>query len=230
MATLSLPPQAGPAIVWDAHPDFVLAAKPAGMSFHSDAGTPGFVARIKALPGCADLHVVHRLDRITSGLILCARNAGTAAEMGRMFEAGAVEKYYLALSDHKPAHKQGTVSGAMVRARGGNWRLAREGGLWAVTRFFSRSAIPGLRLFVIRPASGRTHQIRVALKSLGAPILGDARYGGSAADRGYLHACALCLDWHGESWRFMMPPAEGSRFTDATPVVPEAPWTLDWPV
>lgn len=198
------------------HPDFIVAAKPAGVSFHQDGETPGFVAQVKAELGEPGLHPVHRLDRITSGLVLFARHADAARAFGRMFEAGEVRKTYLALSDHKPAKKQGWVKGAMLKGRGGDWRLAREDGPWAVTRFDSQSLAPGLRLFLLYPHTGRTHQLRVAMKSLSAPILGDARYGGSHADRGYLHAWRLDFDWLGETQRFALLPTEGRLFMDET--------------
>lgn len=98
--------QGGP-IVWDEHPDFPVAHKPAGENFHNEGDTAGFITRLKRLPGCADLYPVHRLDRITSGLILLARHADAARQFGEMFEAGLIDKYYLALSDHKPSRKQG---------------------------------------------------------------------------------------------------------------------------
>jgi tRNA pseudouridine32 synthase/23S rRNA pseudouridine746 synthase len=228
--TVVLSPQSGPALVWQEHPDFVLAAKPAGMSFHTEGEVPGVVASLKRFPGGEYLHGVHRLDRMTSGLMICARNSQVAAEFGQMFEEGRIAKYYLALSDHRPAKKQGWIKGAMQRARGGNWRLAREGDLQAVTQFFSFLVGSNLRLFVVRPRTGRTHQIRVALKSLGAPILGDDRYGGSPADRGYLHANALCFNWKGESFCFLMPPGQGALFQECADQLPDAPWDLDWPV
>lgn len=195
-----------------AHADFIVAAKPPGVSFHQDGATPGFVAQVKAELGEDGLHAVHRLDRITSGLVLFARHVDAAREFGRLFEEGRIAKTYLALSDRKPSKKQGWVKGAMLKGRGGDWRLAREGGPLASTRFDSVGLEPGLRLFRLWPQSGRTHQLRVAMKSLSAPILGDARYGGSMADRGYLHAWKLDFTWRGEPQRFVLPPREGERF------------------
>ncbi len=224
--------QTGP-ILWDDHPDFLVALKPAGENFHNEGTNEGFVTRIKRLPGCEGLHPVHRLDRITSGLLLLARHADAARALGTMFEAGAIDKYYLALSEHKPTRKQGWVRGGMARARNGCWRLTREGEYEARTQFLSYSVRPGLRLFVLRPHTGRTHQLRVALKSLSAPILGDERYGGSAADRGYLHAGALRFEWQGVCFCFLQPPEEGSVFCE--PMVREQieslspPWALPWP-
>lgn len=223
---------AAPRIVaW--HADFLVAVKPAGLSFHQDGAEEGFVAQLKRFAAEPGLHAVHRLDRITSGLVLFARHADAARELGRQFEAGEVMKFYLALSDRKPAKKQGWVRGAMLRGRGGDWRLGHAGGPLAVTQFFSYALVPGLRLFLLRPRTGRTHQLRVALKSLSAPILGDARYGGTPADRGYLHAYALRFNWQGEWLDFRLPPEEGTQFQTATLQAQLAalgePWALPWP-
>lgn len=211
------------------HPDFLLTLKPAGVSFHSEGDEPGFVAMVKAATGEAGLHPVHRLDRITSGLVLFARHVEAAREFGRMFEAGEISKCYLALSDYKPSKKQGWIKGAMLKGRGGSWRLTREGELHCATQFFAFSAGDGLRLFVLRPLTGRTHQLRVALKSLGAPILGDERYGGSPADRGYLHAYALRFTWQNVCFDFIERPCEGELFARSSDQLTGKPWSLPWP-
>jgi tRNA pseudouridine32 synthase / 23S rRNA pseudouridine746 synthase len=215
-----------------AHDDFIVAAKPAGVSFHGDGDEPGFVARLREATGLQGLHPVHRLDRITSGLILLARHAQAARDLGALFEGGQIEKYYLALSDRKPSKSQGWIKGGMEKSRGGSWRLVREGGVPAVTQFFSYAAGPGLRLLVVRPRTGRTHQIRVALKSVASPILGDERYGGSAADRGYLHAWALRFTWQGRLITYRRDPDEGALFLTAPVLATLAtldPFALPWP-
>lgn len=216
------------------HPDFCVAIKPHGLSFHDESGSEGFVSRLKRLPGNADLYPLHRLDRITSGLILFARTPEAAKRFGEMFANGQIEKYYLAISAFSPSKKQGWVKGLMQKARGGSWRLARASeGPFAVTQFFSFGTGRGKRLFLVRPRTGRTHQIRVALKSLSAPILGDDRYGGGAADRGYLHAFVLRFDWTDGPHCFISYPQAGREFCE--PAVQELisslaePWTLAWP-
>lgn len=211
------------------HPDFLLTLKPAGVSFHSEGDEPGFVAQVKAALNEPGLHPVHRLDRITSGLVLFARHAEAAREFGRMFEAGEISKCYLALSDQKPSKKQGWIKGAMLKGRGGSWRLTRDGELRCATQFFAFSAGDGLRLFVMRPLTGRTHQLRVALKSLSAPILGDERYSGSPADRGYLHAYALRFTWQGVCYDFLEGPIEGELFARIADQLTGKPWLLPWP-
>lgn len=110
--------------------------------------------------------------------------------MAKAFRERRVHKYYLALSNRKPKKKQGSVIGDMARGRASTWKLLPKGAVPptdpAVTRFWSTSlpeVQPGLRLYLLKPETGRTHQLRVAMKSLGAAILGDQLYGSSAANR-----------------------------------------------
>ncbi|HSC80361.1 MAG TPA: pseudouridine synthase [Chitinolyticbacter sp.] len=211
------------------HPDFLLCHKPAGMSFHREADTPGFMDAVRELAD-GELNPVHRLDRITSGLVLVARGADAARQFGTLFESRQIAKYYVALSDRKPAKKQGTIAGGMAPGRGGNWRLTREPDQHAVTQFFSYGLGQGLRLYLLRPLTGRTHQLRVAMKSLGAPILGDTRYGGTPADRGYLHAWQLAFDWQGQYHAYALAPQQGAQFTSATTLLTQiSPDVLLWP-
>ena len=255
--------------------DLLAVDKPCGLSFHSDdlegveegsngAPAPGLLATIRAAQRSGSLtgsdyrgalHSVHRLDKVTSGITLFAKNKATASHLGEQFRSRRVHKYYVALSARKPSKKMGTVAGEMTRARRGAWRLVRSenkrketprtttsraggdekfdkvsaGGTYrtprehdgselrekqtekpgqkpgpATTKFVSRGLRkPGagddgaraLRFLVLRPLTGRTHQLRVACKSLGAPILGDAAYAGKddarKEDRAYLHAAAV---------------------------------------
>lgn len=194
--------------------DFLVIDKAPGTSVHRDGAASGLVEQIAAEHGYAQLYLVHRLDRLTSGLLLLAKSSAACAELAREFAERRVDKLYVALSDRRPSKKQGSVRGDMQRARDGAWRLARSMENPARTEFTSRSVQPGLRLFALRPATGKTHQLRVALKSLGAPILGDRRYGGSDADRGYLHACGLRFDYAQASFQFGRLPQMGSLFCE----------------
>lgn len=198
-----------------ADPRFYVVAKAAGIGFHREGDTPGLMDHLRE--GLADtaLWPVHRLDLVTSGLIVVARSAAVAAALGAAFAAHEVEKTYLALSDRKPKKKQGWIRGDMVKARGGAWRLTHTLEAPAVTHFDSASLAPGVRLFMLYPQTGRTHQLRVALKSVSAPILGDALYGGSPADRVYLHAYRLAFRLDGEAFAFTSPPSGGLFDTPA---------------
>ena len=150
---------------------------------------------------------------MTSGLLLFATNKEAARLFGELFEQHMVEKRYIAVSAKKPSKKQGTISGGMQPTRRGQWGLTNEVSNFAATQFFSFSD-RGLRYYWVRPLTGKTHQIRVALKSIGAPILGDERYGGESADRGYLHAAMLSFCWGGEPYSFYSWPEQGVHFTE----------------
>ncbi|MCB1174974.1 MAG: hypothetical protein KDK39_15485, partial [Leptospiraceae bacterium] len=168
------------------------------------------------------LFPVHRLDKVTSGILLFARGRAAATELANHFRYNRVEKVYIALSNRSPQKKQGRVTGDMQKGRRGAWILNRSQNNPAVTLFKS-AAIPGrmsgLRLYVIRPKTGKTHQIRVAMKSLSAPILGDPLYGNFALarewDRTYLHAAAVQFELDGRNYQIHCHPEIGREFLSA---------------
>ncbi|MGB1238049.1 MAG: TIGR01621 family pseudouridine synthase [Pseudomonadales bacterium] len=191
--------------------DFIVALKPPGISVHSEEGVAGFCVQLEA--HCQQsLFMVHRLDKMTSGLMLFAKRASVAAQLGQQFAERRVDKFYLAMSDRKPRKKQGSIKGDMQRARRGCWRLSEGRDNPAVTRFFS-AACHGRRLFILKPETGKTHQLRVALKSVGAPILGDDRYQGAVADRGYLHAWQLHFELGAQRFSYIADPLWGEYFS-----------------
>ncbi len=176
--------------------DVVVLRKPAGVAVQDEEGEDGevrigFFQGVKAALELAEARPVHRLDRDTSGLYLVVAHARAAAEIGRQFEQGLVGKVYLALSAGRGHKKHGWVVGDMVAARNGCHKLLHSRHTPALTYFHSASLAPGLRAYALRLYTCRTHQARVALKSVGAAILGDRRYGGAPADRMYLHAAVL---------------------------------------
>jgi tRNA pseudouridine32 synthase / 23S rRNA pseudouridine746 synthase len=193
------------------HKDFIVINKGPGLGMHDEAGDPGLVNRVRIETGL-ELYPVHRLDKMTSGLLLLARTPVANRALSMAFAERRVSKQYLALSDRKPKKKQGWVKGDMQKGRGGSWMLARTLDNPAISWFDSAPVREGLRLYRIKPQTGKTHQIRVALKSIGAPILGDERYGGTPADRGYLHAWRLSFTLADESFDFICPPEQGDEF------------------
>ncbi|UTW01136.1 TIGR01621 family pseudouridine synthase [Marinomonas rhizomae] len=192
--------------------DYWVVEKPAGMSFHAESEELGVMQSLAASYPGHTFYPVHRLDKMTSGLLVVACNAVAAAKFGVIFENHEMEKRYLALSSKKPKKKQGTIAGGMAPSRRGQWKLTQDKENLAVTQFFS-NYFQGFRVFFVRPLTGKTHQIRVALKSLGSPILGDLRYSGEEADRGYLHAYSLQFNWQGEMKQYLSFPTYGQHFS-----------------
>lgn len=211
-------------------PSFIIVSKPAGENFHSEEKA-GFVARISQL---LNIHLfpVHRLDKMTSGLVILAKDSETAAQFGKMFEERKIEKYYLAISMRKPKKKMGWIKGDMDKARRGDYKLLPTMENPAITQFVSCALRTHERFFLIKPYTGKTHQIRVALKSLGSPIAGDERY--AQADearkeaRGYLHAYALRFTLNGEDFSFVLPPEEGERFKSTECTAQLKLWCHPW--
>ncbi|KFN38760.1 MAG: RNA pseudouridine synthase [Sulfuricurvum sp. MLSB] len=212
------------------HDRFVVALKPAGVNFHSEEEA-GFVVQVSEQLG-QPLYSVHRLDKMTSGLIILAKTPEAAAEFTRLFENREIEKYYLAISLRKPKKKQGWIKGDMAKARRGDYKLLVTMENPAITQFISCALRTHERFFLIKPHTGKTHQIRVALKSLGSPIAGDERYAQAdearKEDRGYLHAYALRFRLDGEEYRFVLPPDEGERFVSAECTGQLREWSQPW--
>lgn len=209
------------------HSDWLVINKPVGWSVQDEEHRLGLLNFLKQARQEPDLALVHRLDKVTSGLLLIGRNRHATAYLSKQFAERQVEKFYLAIAEGKPTKKQGAVIGDMEKARRGCWKLLRSRANPAITHFFSHSHSPSKRWYLLRPSTGKTHQLRVALKSLGCPIWGDVSYGGSEAERVYLHAYSLAFDWQGRQ-AFRLPPAEG-LFTSSLPEGWDHPAQLPWP-
>jgi len=173
------------------------AGIPAQATLTSDAGT--LPRLVEALLG-APVTLVHRLDRETSGVTVFARTRDAAAALAEAFRAGTPEKTYLALCARAPEPPEGRIAAPLGKdpARAGLRRVDPEGDP-AATNYRTLRAGPLGALLEARPETGRTHQIRVHLAHLGAPLVGDARYGGPrrigkiAIPRVMLHARRLAL-------------------------------------
>jgi len=210
--------------------DFLIALKNAGVNFHSEEEA-GFVVQVSQQEG-TPFFPVHRLDKMTSGLVILAKTSEVAALFGKIFENREIEKYYLAISMRKPKKKMGWVKADMGSARRGDYKLLPTMDNPAITQFISCALRTHERFFLIKPHTGKTHQIRVALKSLGSPCAGDERYAASdearKEDRGYLHAYALRFSLYDEAFEFVSPPHEGERFVSAQCSKQLEQWNKPW--
>lgn len=190
--------------------DVIVINKPAGVLTHSkgDFNKEGTVAKFiqDRLNGDEDWRnsnragIVHRLDRGTSGVIICAKNKKTQDYLQGQFSKRNVKKTYFAISQGELPEPEGLIDIPIERnpKKPATFR-AGANGKTAQTHFkvLSTSLQPPASspysLIELKPITGRTHQLRVHLQYLGNPILGDDFYGGKPAERLMLHAVSLEL-------------------------------------
>ena len=144
--------------------------------------------------------IVHRLDAGTSGLLVVASDDETFEGLVAMFKRHEAGRAYLALVRGSVPHDRFEVDAPLGRA-GARIRVDATGGREASTGFEVRDRFDRATLLEAEPRTGRTHQIRVHLSSIGHPILGDRRYGGGGEDarelgleRPFLHAWRIAFD------------------------------------
>ncbi len=199
------------------HLDFVVLNKPPEMTMHRSSHSA-----YPALFDCTGIqsswHLVHRLDDVTSGCLIMAKHPDAAAMFTTMFASQSIQKTYLALSAHKGKRKMGWVKGDMHNRRDGLWLLKETNNNPAISYFIRKPGPNSLKAFWVQPYTGKTHQIRAALKSNGASILGDIQYGGAKSDRMYLHAYAISFAWRGLEYNLTAPVQYGDNFLSREPL------------
>ncbi len=157
--------------------------KPAGLPMHPTAtyhrNTLTHLLRVRY--GDEPPHIAHRLDRETSGVVLCGRTLDAERALKKSFERRRVHKTYLAIVRGRMEQDEGVIDLPLERARQGLHVLMEvappEQGLNAVTRYRVLERRPDRSLVSLRPRTGRQHQLRVHLAALGHPIVGDKLYG-----------------------------------------------------
>ncbi|MFC1235814.1 TIGR01621 family pseudouridine synthase [Vibrio sp. F74] len=214
--------------------DFIVINKFHNVSVHKDDGDTMLLQEVAKVTKDNQLYLVHRLDKMTSGILLLARNKQAARELSALFAQRSIEKYYVAIGSKKPKKKQGLISGDMERSRRSSWKLINSKNNPAVTQFFSLAGEAGERIFLCKPYTGKTHQIRVALKSVGSSIVGDRIYNPSCiSDRGYLHAFAMRFKFQNEMVSLIALPSMGEKWlsTEMLTALEQwgTPWDLPWP-
>ena len=190
----------------------IVIDKPAGLVVHPGAGNPagtlvnGLLARYPEIEGVGDDPVrpgiVHRLDAGSSGLLVVARTDAARQALIEQFAEHHAERTYLALVWGHPEAPHGVIDAPVGRSKRDPLRMAVVAdGRWARTEYrvlrrFDRPAV--LALLECELETGRTHQIRVHLSSIGHPLVGDPVYGQRkprlGLDRPFLHAAKLAFE------------------------------------
>jgi len=223
------------AILWQ-DADVAVIDKPAGLVVHPAPGHSHGTLVNALLHHCRDLSgiggelrpgIVHRLDKDTSGVLVVAKNDAAHRSLAAQFKVHSVLREYLALVRGAPRAAQGTIEAAIGRHPTDRKRMSTRTrrGRAAVTHYRVEERLRAASLLRLRLETGRTHQVRVHLASIGVSILGDPVYGGGRAQgqelglsRQALHAAVLGFvhPRTGEALRFESPlPADLVRALEA---------------
>ena len=167
--------------------DLAVVYKPSGMVVHPAAGNPDgtmvnallqHLDRLSGIGGEIRPGIVHRIDKDTSGLLLVAKNDFSHASLSEQIKAHSVQRAYMAIVQGGMREDCGTVEGPIGRHPTDRKKMAIvPGGRDAVTHWRVLEELKGATLLECRLTTGRTHQIRVHMASIGHPLLGDPLYG-----------------------------------------------------
>ncbi len=222
--------------------DLLVVDKPAGLVVHPAAGNPDGTlvnallhhcrGKLSGIGGVARPGIVHRIDKDTSGLLVVAKTDAAHEGLSAQFADHSIERAYRAVVSGRPIPPKGTVTGAIGRSSKDRKKMAlvEDGrGKHAVTHYRTLEPLGPASLIECRLETGRTHQVRVHMASIGHPLLGDGTYGRNSAllrpilqrtdfSRQALHAAELGFvhPVNGENVQFVSEiPADMQRLIDA---------------
>ncbi len=201
--------------------DVIAINKPAGMVVHTGAGQHSGTlvnallhrfGKLSSVGGELRPGIVHRLDRFTSGVILIARNDAAHRNLAEQFASRQVEKIYVALVHGRLKNDQGSITTPIARDPVRRVRMTARlaVGRQAITSYQVLKRLERLTFLEVKIGTGRTHQIRVHLASIGHPVAGDKLYGAPASELGrfFLHARQITFT----------SPSSGERITVSAPL------------
>ncbi|HXF85020.1 MAG TPA: RluA family pseudouridine synthase [Anaerolineales bacterium] len=193
----------------------LIVDKPAGLPVLPDGWEKDAPYLVKMLEEkFGKVWIVHRLDKVTSGVMVFARDAETHRMLNTQFENHEAEKVYHAIIEGNPMWEE-KVTKFPLRANVGHKHrtiVDNRNGKPSETRFKVMKRYPAAALVEAKPMTGRTHQIRVHAYALGHPLVGDVLYGGKETDliaRPALHSFALTITLSGKPLTVTAPyPAD----------------------
>jgi 23S rRNA pseudouridine1911/1915/1917 synthase len=203
--------------------------KPAGMLVQGDStGDKPLVEYYKeylktkySKPGAVFLGVIHRLDRPVSGVVAFARTSKALERMNKLFSGRQVEKIYYALINDRPPAEEGKLKHWLLKDHKKNrthaFKNAKKGALESTLTYKVIGQMNGVYLLEVHPETGRPHQIRTQLASVGCPIVGDLKYGSGKRNKDG----SICL--HSKILSFIHPVKKDEAYICA-PTPDEGQW------
>jgi 23S rRNA pseudouridine1911/1915/1917 synthase len=195
----------------------------AGAGIYSGTLVNALLHRFEALSsvgGAMRPGIVHRLDRFTSGVLLVAKHDAAHQALARQFAGRQVEKVYLTLVHGAPPRDRDRIEKPIARdpVRRARMTARLESGRPAWSEYRVLRRFPGFAFLEVRIGTGRTHQIRVHLASIGLPVAGDTLYGAPVRVEGMPPLGRYFLHAHRISFSL---PGSGERTTLVSPLAPE---------
>ncbi|MEL8056252.1 MAG: RluA family pseudouridine synthase [Pseudomonadota bacterium] len=172
----------------------IIASKPSGLLSVPGRGPEKAFCAVSILSRRhGEVFTVHRLDMDTSGIMVFARTKPAQSRLARAFQDRRIEKTYLAFVHGQPDPKQGKIDLAIATfSKQRPLRHIDENGRPAITHYETLETRPNHALLQLKPETGRSHQLRLHLKAIGTPIVGDKFYGpDDSAPHLLLHAATL---------------------------------------